>query len=68
MEEQSFDVTIQWTVSSSVAVNTIDKFMVELKQFEIDATTNSKTYIVGSYVDFEVQGEVRFRFYFICWY
>ena len=65
MEEQSFDVTIQWTVSSSVAVNTIDKFMVELKQFD---TANSKTYIVGSYVDFEVQGEVRFRFYFICWY
>ncbi len=61
MEEQSFDVTIQWTVSSSVIVNNIDKFRVELKQFE-----TSGTYISGSYNEFDVPGEVRFRFDLIC--
>ena len=58
MNEQNFDVTVNWTLSSNVAVNNIDYFKIISRQYDGDSD-----YIVGSYEGLDnVQSQVVIQF------
>ena len=58
MNEQNFDVTVNWTLSSNVAVNNIDYFKIISRQLDGDSD-----YIVGSYEGLDnVQSQVVIQF------
>ena len=58
MKEQNFDVSVNWTLSSNVAVNNIDYFEITSRQLDGDGD-----YIVGSSEGLDdVQSQVVIQF------